>query len=99
MDYRAIHDESENKSVFIGLGLTSRKNLCVNPIVSKEKGLNAVDIGCKKLTASFVREKARKDRGASSSCSFFENLESADDSAAMPAGVYTLEDLKGLMNI
>lgn len=78
---------------FMGLGLTSRKNLCVHPTVSRAKGFNGVDIGCKTLTAQFVREKAKKDPTVRL-CNFFEKLENADDNDCMPAGVYTLEDLK-----
>lgn len=43
---------------FFGVGLTSRKNLCLNPKVSKEKKGKVVDSKCRNLTASWVRAKA-----------------------------------------
>ncbi|KAJ3217138.1 DNA-dependent ATPase of the nucleotide excision repair factor 4 complex [Clydaea vesicula] len=91
MAYRKSHGESVEK--FLGIGLTSRKNLCVHPEVSKVKGINAVDINCKKLTASFVRDQAKHaGEGTVELCSFFETLENAEDE--IPSGVYTLENLK-----
>lgn len=46
---------------FRGLGLTSRKNLCLHPSVKREKSGAVVDARCRSLTAGFVKE--RKDRG------------------------------------
>src|SRR6202012_181601 len=46
---------------FRGLGLTSRKNLCLHPSVRREKDGNVVDARCRSLTAGFVKE--RKERG------------------------------------
>lgn len=46
---------------FRGLGLTSRKNLCINTSVKKEKSGSVVDARCRSLTAGFVKEK--KERG------------------------------------
>jgi DNA excision repair protein ERCC-2 len=46
---------------FRGLGLTSRKNLCLHPSVKREKSGGIVDARCRSLTAGFVKEK--KERG------------------------------------
>lgn len=46
---------------FRGLGLTSRKNLCLNPSVRSAKTGSLVDARCRSLTAPFVMEK--KNRG------------------------------------
>ena len=46
---------------FRGLGLTSRKNLCLHPSVKREKSGSVVDARCRSLTAGFVKEK--KERG------------------------------------
>jgi DNA excision repair protein ERCC-2 len=46
---------------FRGLGLTSRKNLCLHPSVKREKSGVVVDARCRSLTAGFVKEK--KARG------------------------------------
>ncbi len=44
---------------FRGLGLTSRKNLCLHPSVKREKKGNVVDARCRSLTAGFVKEKKK----------------------------------------
>lgn len=59
MKYRALqlgHTED-----FRGLGLSSRKNLCLHPSVKREKSGTVVDARCRSLTASFVAQK--KERG------------------------------------
>ncbi|KAI3975760.1 hypothetical protein MKX01_023186 [Papaver californicum] len=62
----------------LALGLSSRKNLCINPM---------------ELTASWVREEAVKNPGIPT-CDFFENYERAGSNAVSPPGVYTLQDLR-----
>lgn len=59
MKYRA--EELGYEEDFRGLGLTSRKNLCLHPSVKREKSGSVVDARCRSLTAGFVKEK--KDRG------------------------------------
>src|ERR1700733_1156548 len=59
MKYRA--DQLGEAEEFRGLGLTSRKNLCLHPSVKREKDGNVVDARCRSLTAGFVKEK--KERG------------------------------------
>ncbi|KAJ3071405.1 DNA-dependent ATPase of the nucleotide excision repair factor 4 complex [Podochytrium sp. JEL0797] len=82
---------------FLGIGLTSRRNLCVNEEVSKEKRGTFVDAKCRSLTAPWVRSTTTSVKSTSPAlCSYFENLEAADieGAAQMPNGVYTLDDLK-----
>ena len=45
---------------FRGLGLTSRKNLCLHPSVRRERNGNVVDARCRSLTAGFVKDKKAK---------------------------------------
>lgn len=78
---------------FLALGLSSRKNLCIHPTVSANRRGNLVDSRCRDLTASWVRERAAGDPSIET-CNFYEGLESADQSASMPGGVYTLDDLR-----
>ena len=59
MIYR--EDQLGHKEDFRGLGLTSRKNLCLHPSVKREKSGAVVDARCRSLTAGFVKEK--KERG------------------------------------
>jgi DNA excision repair protein ERCC-2 len=59
MKYRA--EQLGYEEDFRGLGLTSRKNLCLHPSVKREKSGSVVDARCRSLTAGFVKEK--KERG------------------------------------
>lgn len=59
MKYRA--EQLGYEEEFRGLGLTSRKNLCLHPSVKREKSGAIVDSRCRSLTAGFVKEK--KERG------------------------------------
>ena len=59
MIYRA--EQLGQEEDFRGLGLTSRKNLCLHPSVKREKSGAIVDARCRSLTAGFVKEK--KDKG------------------------------------
>jgi hypothetical protein len=59
MKYRA--EQLGYVEEFRGLGLTSRKNLCLHPSVKREKSGSVVDARCRSLTAGFVKEK--KERG------------------------------------
>jgi DNA excision repair protein ERCC-2 len=59
MKYRA--EQLGHEEDFRGLGLTSRKNLCLHPSVKREKSGAVVDARCRSLTAGFVKEK--KERG------------------------------------
>ncbi|KAJ3057218.1 DNA-dependent ATPase of the nucleotide excision repair factor 4 complex [Rhizophlyctis rosea] len=92
MDFRAKQGLKEH---FLGIGLTSRRNLCVHPEVGKQRWGEEVDSGCRNLTAPWIREAAKgKAPGEVPLCDFYEALENADTTASMPSGVYTLEDLK-----
>lgn len=53
--------QQANRS-FVGLCLTSRKNLCIHPTVSKHKEGRIVDGKCFSLTAGFKRGQARRGR-------------------------------------
>ncbi|KAJ3190371.1 hypothetical protein HDU85_000667 [Gaertneriomyces sp. JEL0708] len=85
---------------FLAIGLTSRKNLCINEsVVSRGRSGEEVDSGCRSLTAPWVREKVVSSaNGDTSSCAqlcpFYESLESAEEDTTIPSGVYTLESLK-----
>ena len=59
MQFRA--ERLGHEEDFRALGLTSRKNLCLHPLVRTEKSGAVVDAKCRNLTAGFVKEK--KERG------------------------------------
>ncbi|KAG4186846.1 hypothetical protein ERO13_A08G068200v2 [Gossypium hirsutum] len=77
----------------LAIGLSSRKNLCVNPTVVAAENRDSVDAGCRKLTASWVRALASENPDVAM-CEFFENYEKAASAAVLPPGVYTLQELR-----
>jgi len=77
---------------FRGLGLTSRKNLCLHPSVKREKAGSVVDSRCRSLTAGFVKEK--KERGEDVDlCIYHDNLDLLEPHNLIPAGVWTFEGM------
>ncbi|GER24815.1 RAD3-like DNA-binding helicase protein [Striga asiatica] len=74
----------------LALGLSSRKNLCVNPRVVSAENRDSVDAACRKLTASWVRALAVENPNIPT-CEFFEDYEKAGSDAVLPPGVYTLQ--------
>lgn len=77
----------------LALGLSSRKNLCVNPNVVSAENRDSVDAACRKLTASWVRAMAIENRNVPT-CGFYENYEKVASNVVLPPGVYTLQDLR-----
>ncbi|KAK1232220.1 TFIIH/NER complex ATP-dependent 5'-3' DNA helicase subunit [Marasmius sp. AFHP31] len=86
-------EEEEKERSFTGLGLTSRKNLCIHPEVSKEKKGKVVDARCRDLTNSAVCEKGRADPGSVDLCDWHENLGKLEPGHLVPPGIWTLADL------
>ncbi|TFL07611.1 DNA repair helicase [Pterulicium gracile] len=97
MEYRVAEAETEEEKIkeqsFMGLGLTSRKNLCIHPEVSKEKKGKVVDARCRDLTNSAACEKGRAEPGSVDLCEFHEGLNSATPGAIIPQGIWTLNDV------
>ncbi|XP_020526855.1 DNA repair helicase XPD isoform X2 [Amborella trichopoda] len=80
----------------LALGLSSRKNLCINPSVNSASSRDSVDAGCRKLTASWVRALAA-DNPNIPMCQFYEKYDreaSSSEGVLLPPGVYTLQDLR-----
>lgn len=76
-----------------GLVLSSRKNLCVHPEVSKEREGKSVDGKCFGLTASYVRERHASDE-TTPVCQYYEGFDIEGRTAVLPVGIYNLDDLK-----
>ncbi|TQV91330.1 hypothetical protein V2A60_009019 [Cordyceps javanica] len=77
---------------FRGLGLTSRKNLCLHPSVKREKSGAVVDARCRSLTAGFVKEK--KERGEDVDlCVYHDNLDLLEPHNLIPNGVWTFDGI------
>ncbi|KAK8206655.1 TFIIH/NER complex ATP-dependent 5'-3' DNA helicase subunit [Zalaria obscura] len=90
MKYRT--DQLGHEEEFRGLGLTSRKNLCLHPSVRREKSGSVVDARCRSLTAGFVKEK--KERGEDVDlCVYHENLDLLEPHNLIPPGVWTLDGM------
>ncbi|KAG7393803.1 General transcription and DNA repair factor IIH helicase subunit XPD [Phytophthora boehmeriae] len=99
-----------DKAQVTAVCLSSRRNMCVHPRVMAHADGEAVDGQCRKMTASWVRAKAARAREdqqmpqageaaepAVETCSFYENYDARkSEEAVLPAGVYSVEDLKEL---
>ena len=90
--YEKIGEECK----FIGLCLSSRKNLCLHPEVAREREGKAVDAKCHSLIAPFVREQHAQNPNNVSVCEFYEKFDSSGRDDALPNGSYNLDDLKAL---
>ncbi|XP_018324462.1 general transcription and DNA repair factor IIH helicase subunit XPD isoform X2 [Agrilus planipennis] len=77
----------------IGLVLSSRKNMCVHPQVSKEREGKIVDSKCHALTASYVRERHNYDE-TTPICQYYEGFDMDGKENNIPYGVYSIDDLK-----
>ena len=91
--------ESKGEEVkFVGLSLSSRKNLCLHPEVLKEREGKAVDAKCHSMTAPHIRERYAQDptNVSISVCDFYEKFESTGRDDVLPNGTYNLDDLKSL---
>ncbi|KAJ7905483.1 hypothetical protein B0H14DRAFT_2490332 [Mycena olivaceomarginata] len=97
MAYRVECAEGEEAKAkersFMGLGLTSRKNLCIHPEVSKEKKGKVVDARCRDLTNSATCEKGRAEPGSVDLCDWHENLGQMEPGSLVPPGIWTLADV------
>ena len=96
IDYRSKYFEGNKEPKILAVGLSSRKNLCVHPMVADEGSRESVDARCMKLTAPWIRERASRDPGCEELCEWYEGLEAAGPSARLDPGVYTLKDLRNL---
>ncbi|CAE6505762.1 unnamed protein product [Rhizoctonia solani] len=100
MAYRISQAETPEQRVkeeaYTGIGLTSRKNLCLHPEVSKEKKGKVVDARCRDLTSAQAVEKGRNDPGNYPLCAWHEGLNDMEEGALIPAGIHTLADISNL---
>lgn len=78
---------------FLGIGLTSRKNLCIHPDVSREKKGKVVDARCRDLTSAWACEQGRANPGSVPLCEFHEKLGELEPGNLIPRGVWTLEEI------
>ncbi|XP_047108627.1 general transcription and DNA repair factor IIH helicase subunit XPD [Schistocerca piceifrons] len=88
-----IEKQTEEKPRILGLVLSSRKNLCIHPQVSKERDGKIVDGRCHSLTASYIRDRHSYDESVPV-CNFYEAFSTFGKEAPMAPGVYGIDDLK-----
>ncbi|KAK6632172.1 General transcription and DNA repair factor IIH helicase subunit XPD [Polyplax serrata] len=88
-----IEQETEKPTKMLGLVLSSRKNLCVHPEVSKEREGKVVDGRCHSLTASYVREQHKYNQSVPI-CDFFEGFDGFGREDSILPGAYSIDDLK-----
>ncbi|XP_022824870.1 TFIIH basal transcription factor complex helicase XPD subunit [Spodoptera litura] len=81
------------KPSLTGVVLSSRKNLCIHPDVSREREGKLVDGKCHSLTASYIRERHESDNSVPI-CQFYEGFNREGKESMLPYGVYTMDDLK-----
>eukprot|EP00002_Diphylleia_rotans_P023138 TRINITY_DN4547_c0_g1_i2.p1 TRINITY_DN4547_c0_g1~~TRINITY_DN4547_c0_g1_i2.p1 ORF type:complete len:314 (+),score=65.36 TRINITY_DN4547_c0_g1_i2:84-1025(+) len=95
--YRDEQLKLENRAVprILAMGLSSRKNMCINSSVSNLKIGNMVDGKCRSLTAPWVREEAKSNPDVEL-CGFYEDFDKLGADTLLPSGVYTIDDLKDL---
>ncbi|XP_064408801.1 general transcription and DNA repair factor IIH helicase subunit XPD isoform X2 [Latimeria chalumnae] len=91
LDY--YEKQTGEKMMFLGLALSSRKNLCIHPEVSSLRFGKEVDGKCHSLTASYIRMQHSKNSSASV-CRFYEEFDANGRQVPLPSGVYNLDDLK-----
>ncbi|XP_069738322.1 general transcription and DNA repair factor IIH helicase subunit XPD [Phaenicophaeus curvirostris] len=85
--------ELGEKVPFLGLALSSRRNLCVHPEVSALRFGKEVDGRCLSLTASYVRAQHQRDPSVPT-CRFYQDFDTHGREEPLPYGVYNLDDLK-----
>jgi DNA excision repair protein ERCC-2 len=79
----------------LGVGLSSRKNLCCHPTVSAKPSGQEVDSACKALTGSWLRDIEDAAEGVSArGCDFYNAWDRDRDTTEIPQGVYTLREMK-----
>lgn len=78
---------------FRGLGLTSRKNLCLHPTVKQERKGAVVDEKCRAMTNGVARQKYDAGDHSVQLCEYHENMNDMEPHNYIPQGVYTFEDI------
>lgn len=86
-------EEPQNPRM-LGVCLSSRRNMCVHPTISRYDNPNKVDALCRNLTASFVREEKESNPNVDL-CEFYEGYQLTGSDASL-TGVYSLDDMKRL---
>jgi DNA excision repair protein ERCC-2 len=84
-----VAELGEAAGEIVGLGLSARRNMCTHPEVSVEPTREAVDRACRELTAPWTRD-APDAKVCDAHVAFHDEMKDR----AIPAGIYTLQDMK-----
>ncbi|KAG8325962.1 General transcription and DNA repair factor IIH helicase subunit XPD [Homalodisca vitripennis] len=87
------YEKNDDKLNMVGLVLSSRKNMCIHPQVSKERDGKIVDGRCHGLTASYIRQQHETDSSVPV-CQYYEGFDRIGREVPLAPGVYSLDDLK-----
>nr|XP_008541820.1 PREDICTED: TFIIH basal transcription factor complex helicase XPD subunit [Equus przewalskii] len=91
-----FYEKQEGEKLqFLGLALSSRKNLCIHPEVTPLRFGKDVDGKCHSLTASYVRAQHQQDASLPH-CRFYEEFDTHGRQVPLPSGIYNLDDLKAV---
>ncbi|OBA28535.1 DNA repair helicase [Hanseniaspora valbyensis NRRL Y-1626] len=79
----------------LGLGLTSRKNLCINNEVNSTKSGKLVDEKCRLKTNGELKRQIEEEKKQVNNtlCEFHENMYNYDVHEYIPTGVYSFDKL------
>ncbi|WFC94546.1 DNA helicase [Malassezia brasiliensis] len=90
-----VEGEDEGKmEEILALGLSSRKNMCIHPVVSQQRKGKVVDAMCRDMTSAWACKKGREDPGSVTLCDYHEELGKLEPGHLVPPGVWTIEEVK-----
>ncbi|KAI0982715.1 hypothetical protein GJ496_004194 [Pomphorhynchus laevis] len=98
LDYITI--ETGQQPDILGIALSSRKNLCVHPVVSKLRNSELINGKCYSLTSSHNRNPRKilsnfnEPECKPELCDFFESHREQSSDFVLPNGVYRLCDVR-----
>ena len=91
-----VEDAAGQDQKFVGLALSSRKNLCIHPDIKRERDGKIVDGRCHSLVAPHVRERHAQGADNVAICDFYEAFDARGREMSIPTGAYNIDDLKSL---
>lgn len=90
-----VDGEEEGKmEEILALGLSSRKNMCIHPVVSQQRKGKVVDAMCRDMTSTWACKKGREKPGSVTLCDYHEELGKLEPGHLVPPGVWTIEEVK-----
>ena len=85
MDVDSERSEGQMEDI-LAIGLSSRKNMCIHPVVSQERKGKVVDARCRDMTSAWACEKGRQNPGSVELCDFHEVRQTSLKSGTWKAG-------------